>query len=42
MKKKTDDLERLDGVALPKWAKILGFVLGFIFACAIVYLIQMI
>ena len=32
MKRKEDDLARLDGKAVPLWAKILGFVLGFVIA----------
>ncbi len=39
MKKKTDDLERLDGVALPTWAKVLAFILSFIIGFAVFFLL---
>jgi len=40
MKKKTDDLERIDGVAIPKWAKILTFLISFVAAVLIYALIN--
>lgn len=36
MKKRTDDLERIDGVAIPRWAKVLAFVISFL-AAVLVY-----
>ncbi len=39
MKKKTDDLEKLDGVAVPTWAKVLAFAVSFAAAFGLYYLI---
>ena len=37
MKRKDDDLARLDGVQVPLWAKILAFVISFAIAFALFY-----
>ena len=40
MKRKEDDLARLDGVQVPLWAKILAFVISFAIAFALFYFLQ--
>lgn len=39
LKKKTDDLERLDGVKVPTWAKILAFSISFIITVCVFILL---
>lgn len=40
MKKKEDDLAKVDGVAIPTWAKVLAFVVSFISVIVIYFLIR--
>ncbi len=40
MKKKTEDLERVDGVYIPKWAKVIAFLVSFIAAVVVYALVE--